>query len=523
MFNVRFYNYSKPVNSTRRPSTSDSYDRLSVNVKTSSSIINPVLELRIGKVPEYTYCYIEEFKRYYFITDITSSLGVWIISTSVDVLASFRTDIRNSTQYVARAASNYSGDLIDTMYNTGAPTYSQNAAASDNVERYNGLSWASVKWFNKDVKDGCVAFNVVGGKSGSQQTGNTWFIMSMTDFNSLIGGMLSYEPSDIGDVPKDIAMAVMNPVQYITSAVWFPVMPIASNVGVKLNPISPKMTIGPITYDVHDDFGITLPADIIVMDKVAVEKYRLSLSIPKHPNGTTYPYLNLAPYSQLNLFFQPFGDIPIDTVKVYGKSTLYINWNIDYTTGNCIYTINDGSRMISSGNVQIGVPLPLFSISYDAAPGMALVGVNYLKGQMGTESSIGNIAQGASDLWNGVKNAFTNMVTGETRFPAPEANTAVLDKVSDTIQACFGQVASQGSQGSFLTYNIGRPFIYGWFLTETEHDDTRFGRPCNKKLKLSTLSGMAVCRNAVVPFTAGATELEAEQVCGLLNSGVYIE
>lgn len=520
MFNVRFYNYSKPVNSTRRPSTSDSYDRLSVNVKTSSSIINPVLELRIGKVPEYTYCYIEEFKRYYFITDITSSLGVWIISTSVDVLASFRTDIRNSTQYVARAASNYSADLIDTMYNTGAPTYSQNAASSDNAERYNGLTWTSVQWFNRDVKDGCVVFNVVGGKSGTAQTGNSWFMMAMTDFNNLIGGMLSYQPTDIGDVPGDIAKAVLNPIQYITSAVWFPVMPLTANVGTLL--VTGKMTIGPTTYDTVTDFGLLISTTIVLLDKVAVEKYRLSLSIPKHPNGTTYPYLNLAPYSQLNLFFQPFGDIPIDTVKVYGKSTLYINWNIDYTTGNCIYTINDGSRMISSGNVQIGVPMPLFSISYDAAPGMALVGVNYMKGQTG-KGIAGGLMQAGTDLFNGVKNTLSNLVTGETRFPAAPSNTEILDKVSDTIQACFGQVSSQGSQGSFLAYNIGRPFIYGWFLTETEHDDARFGRPCNKKLKLSTLSGMAVCRNAVVPFTAGATELEAEQVCGLLNSGVYIE
>ena len=66
------------------------------------------------KVPEHNYIYIPQFKRYYFIDNITSvRKGLWRISMSVDVLMSFRDDINNLTGIVKRSTISTRTNLKD--------------------------------------------------------------------------------------------------------------------------------------------------------------------------------------------------------------------------------------------------------------------------------------------------------------------------------------------------------------------------------------------------------------------------
>lgn len=61
-----------------------------------SSVINPSFLIEISNPSQYNYCYIPDFNRYYFITDITSvRTGLWRIDCAVDVLMSFQTQILN--------------------------------------------------------------------------------------------------------------------------------------------------------------------------------------------------------------------------------------------------------------------------------------------------------------------------------------------------------------------------------------------------------------------------------------------
>lgn len=66
------------------------------SLRGESSVINPVVLIEMENPSQYNYCFIPEFDRYYFITDITSvRTGLWRISCSVDVLMSFQTQILN--------------------------------------------------------------------------------------------------------------------------------------------------------------------------------------------------------------------------------------------------------------------------------------------------------------------------------------------------------------------------------------------------------------------------------------------
>lgn len=69
---------------------------LSGNLRDVTNIINPVILIEISEIGNYNYCYINNFNRYYFITDITViRTGLFAISLMVDVLESFKSDIKN--------------------------------------------------------------------------------------------------------------------------------------------------------------------------------------------------------------------------------------------------------------------------------------------------------------------------------------------------------------------------------------------------------------------------------------------
>ena len=69
---------------------------LSGTLRDATDIINPVILVELNEIANYNYCYISNFKRYYFITDITViRTGLYAISLSVDVLESFKSEIKN--------------------------------------------------------------------------------------------------------------------------------------------------------------------------------------------------------------------------------------------------------------------------------------------------------------------------------------------------------------------------------------------------------------------------------------------
>lgn len=63
-----------------------------VTFKNPTELLNPVITLSTNvDVETYNYCYIPEYNRYYYISNITSVVnGLWTLNLSVDVLMSFK-------------------------------------------------------------------------------------------------------------------------------------------------------------------------------------------------------------------------------------------------------------------------------------------------------------------------------------------------------------------------------------------------------------------------------------------------
>ena len=68
---VNLYSFSKRENSTKRPTSgATSY---SCTLIDDTSLMNPIFKLEIGSNPiGKNYCYVPDFDRYYFISNIRS-------------------------------------------------------------------------------------------------------------------------------------------------------------------------------------------------------------------------------------------------------------------------------------------------------------------------------------------------------------------------------------------------------------------------------------------------------------------
>lgn len=95
------------------------------NLRTNTSLQNPVIVVECSStiMANVNYLTIEEFNRSYFIREVksvgfnpTTQKGLWEISTHVDVLESFRSEILENSAIIARNENNYNMYLDDGIF-----------------------------------------------------------------------------------------------------------------------------------------------------------------------------------------------------------------------------------------------------------------------------------------------------------------------------------------------------------------------------------------------------------------------
>ena len=65
---ARFFEFSKKANSTKVPDLTQGTE-LSVVLKSESDLTSPSIELALSAFTPYTYCYLYELEKYFFISD----------------------------------------------------------------------------------------------------------------------------------------------------------------------------------------------------------------------------------------------------------------------------------------------------------------------------------------------------------------------------------------------------------------------------------------------------------------------
>ena len=89
-------------------------------LRENCSIIDPVIKMSaIGTyLLSSNYAYISEFGRYYYITNIVCVGDLFEVHMHVDVLMSFRGDIRSNNAVISRQERNYNLYLQDGVFKT---------------------------------------------------------------------------------------------------------------------------------------------------------------------------------------------------------------------------------------------------------------------------------------------------------------------------------------------------------------------------------------------------------------------
>lgn len=522
MFTIKLYKFNKKPNSTAVPAVAGT--SYSCTMKTVSSLLSPVIDIadtkQTGAIPLFNYAYIADFDRYYFIDDVSWSQGIWSLSMHVDVLGSFRQDIRNSRQYVLRSASMYDDNIPDTLYMTKASSYGQSFEMSEyagtgsypNGVRYylprTGGSGITSSYFNSAYTSGEFVVGIV----GNNTAGVTYYSFSNSGYKDLINKITTLVPSSATDVSAALANSIVDPLQYVTSVRWFP--DVENPNGTNFTSI----TIG--------GYPITLSPGGRTLDASDVIAYYCTVDIPTRSDMRSY--MKLAPFRELSLVFQPFGVIPLDSAKLYNSDSVLVEWIIDYTTGSAVLNVYRGTQsygnregLIYSTSTEYGVDIPISTLKMDWKAGLAISAMQWLgqkagwsAGPTGEQVLDGLIAEGA----------VTQADLNAAGISVDITSKSMYDTVMDFSAAALGQLSTTGAIGSFLGYMYNKPRVEAWFNYQVEYDDERFGRPLYQKVLMGNLSGYAICQSPTISFTVKhPLEMEQIAVYRMLSSGIYLE
>lgn len=550
--NITFYKFNKRPNSTLLPHNTDSPLVMQCKLLDGTDILNPVIVLD-NSAPtfsafEYNYAYIQDFNRYYFVERVESEKFMWIMYLSVDVLASYRTTIRNSSQYVIRSASAKDDNILDTMYITKPmDLQTRNAVveyATGNVLRTlhmheESTSVGQVFYFNYDnrVPINGVCFGII----GSNGVGANYYVCTEDNFIDFVTRVFALVPSDMGSLSDGLKKVLLDLEQYIVSVVRLPVMPDSSNLGTA------KTSVKLGSHDV--------PCTCYAIDPgYHYEEYSLvnELELPQHPNISTHAYYALPPFTKYTLDFLPLGSIPIDTAKMYGYNKIQIKWRVDFVSGLAWFQVGYEpylGRFITlfTDVAQVGIPIPLSQLKVDNKTGFGLAMANWANDVIKNIGNSNSVTRGVSQVartWGqglkDAKNAIGRWLSGDTRtrVAASEAgtrsgeignflnlNTNVIDQIIDYAGELFGDVVTKGSTGTYLNIVAGRPTVRAFFVDQAENDNVRFGSPLYQIKRLSDLSGFCVCKNATIQFGTNLHPLPTEisGIINMLNNGVYLE
>lgn len=490
---IIFYYHRKKVNSTALP-IQGTFKNCSI--KDVSSLINPYIEIaeNLSVAPPWNYCYIPAYNRYYWIIEWTWERGFWSAELSVDVLASYRETIFNSTLYVVRSASNYDGNIIDKIY----PTKIDNELIRVPLAQ----PWSvDVVPTNGTFVIGVIAPG--GGYFGSMN----YYAMSQSGYAKLCDYLSSQavtteEGFNEDDCSLALQKALVDPFQYIKSCKW---IPLAYN---DTNFKGVHRTTIPI-YQWSVDVGACTQ---LVKCYGSVE---FNIDMRRHPQTNDRGmFVNYEPYTNINMFLPPFGTFPLDTTYTgINRSGFQVSMLVDYITGGGAYyvqVLDPESRqcgIIANGYGQVAVDMQLSQVN------TSMMGLAFTKAGVGVDELVSGLSLGQMTPTDTIGENPISNVGGIIR-------NAGMQSIGNAVQARFSKAVTSGTQGGFSSY-AHVPYIDYQFFTLVDDDITEEGRPLMKNMKLGNLSGYCICKNGDVAI--GGTAQEQNAIKTYLESGVYIE
>ena len=459
--------FSKRKNSTKQPTGGTQID---VRLKDNCSIENPIFLL---STPGTDYTYVEAFGHYYFVSDIVNiNAGMSEVHCTQDVLATYKTEVGNTTAFVL-----FDGSSNSTINDTRLPRISTPTVSKNKTKLHANLN-----------KIGSFVVTVTGKQS------TDCYVISVSDVNKLVPDIITQVDSLFysgGFIPagdwSDFIPGIVRALRQIMSSGnitsnirdlrWIPFD--VSGVG------SHQVYVG--CYDTGITAGILSLSTSLRLDARSV-----SLSIPWQ-----YSDWRNAFCTDIYLHIPFVGDVSLPADKLINDSGIMLNVSADMVTGDMGIIVTGSSTGVYLGSygAATGVAIPIGNSGTNLNRlATALIGG---LGSVRNASSIGGMISAGVGTAADIAMASFNPIT-QTVGGLSSAAAAGLPFDAEIVLVSHNTNVSPSS----ITASMGTPTF-------------------SQKTISSCPSGFIQCLNASVD--ANCKDSDRAEINGYLNSGFFYE
>lgn len=489
---IRLGTISKRRNSTKQPADTDLADVRSVDLKDTTSYDAPTF-LLTGN--DLAYNYLKWGNRYYFINDVRSVRhNLMEVECVLDVLATYKSEILASTQFVSYSAS-ATGNAT-WLADTRIPVLKETEVDSEYTDIDTLFNSTGFYVLSAVGTAGCELYAVteqnlidlIAQLQTWQNDGITGIInddMGVTyDFSSVENAIQSLGKMSIqtGFIGNAYAQAP----SCIRSCIWVPFLLSAFQTGTAKN-----IFLGNFDTGVQGTPIKSTPAT----------GYK-SLNIPWFHTDWRRSYCE-----SVYLYLPLVGIIQLSADSITNATGIIVKYSATASDGCVCYEVVAGGQTIGTYGGQASSNYP--------------IGINQ-------QASAGEITQsimaGADKMVSSAVNSTISPVSmaavaGAVALEGVEAAYNTADVAMSTHMSCIGGIG--GGAGVGLSLNVTCYTVNHETIITPSAMAATMGRPVMKPMSLSGLTGYCQCANGHVSAPAQASELDA--LDHYLNSGFYIE
>lgn len=463
---VRFYTYSKRVNSTANPGPSDAYTVKDCLLKMPTSEHEPVIEIEGAINPSWNYCYIPDWSKLYFIREavsVTNGLTQYMLQE--DTLGTYKTAIRSTKQFVAFSSDSsvYDKYKIDSRLPVSQTKVVSRVTQSSSL-------FSSVGTYILSVYNNNAFTDIVGFATSYALT-----TAQMAELRQKIGA-----PTIWGDIATYMNGPAMSA---ILGCIWIP-FEVTSAHGTQTTQIQ----IG--------NQAITLSTNAIRLNGYVTATESVALTLT---GALRDDFRRAEPYTSGNLHLPGVGCIDVNLSDWITASQIQISTIFEIATGNVLYILRDpDGAIIQTASCCMAAQCPLGQITNN---------------MQGVVSSVGGFLGGAAALATGLVN------------PALAAGAMLASGASAVLNANKRAPSISGHVGGRLNALVTSYELTIYEVQTENPQDSDYkalkGLPVGKVVALNTITGFCQCDGASVELAASAVELE--EINRYLNEGFFIE
>lgn len=445
------------------------------------------------------YAYIPLFNRYYVINDIISvRLNVWQIRLSVDVLMSYKNQIRNLYAFINRNEFIYNkyikDDMVSYYYDKEVIEYIPEKGDKVNKTFSTEQTVISnnivLNVINEDIE---INFDDVTSPDTSlpdvsaPTTGDSMTSISYATYSTMITRLAKR-------LQQDDSLA-----GFIISLMVFPfaVDTTGSDIYLKLG----DKTLTETSSGSQDEVQVA---------KLATQTAKYYVIADFTVSGDSF--LDFEPYSQYELYLPYIGWLSISADNIL-NNRIIVYYVVNYATGSSQVTVYDitNKKILYTGGCQLGVKLGINTTTQRE--------VNDNRTSNGISLGVGLLTSAVSIIAGAVT---YNPVAIAGGVITAGSNVAKFVQNNNTNYLRASGSVNSGQAGLYLPQDVR---IRKTVMKPRNYDDEYaklFGKPLNEYRKLEGLQGFTTVGNIHLENIGSATNQEIIELDTLLKSGIIL-